>query len=406
MPPVVFTGLSIYNRPVSIGSEDSPLEKSISVVDRLDLSASQSTFSISLSPMNFRSPRPIQLSYMLDGYDSEWYPVMDNTISYTRLAPGVYCLKIRGNNGTVPVKELEIRVHPPFYYSVWAFIIYAIIATAAVFYAVMRFRRKQRQDRDRMEQDKIRELYVAKFNFFTNIAHEIRTPLSLISGPVESLKRNLGRTDNPEVDEDLDMISRNTGRLMELINQLLDFRKVETSNYEISLQSGDLSATVETAGKVFFETKTNPSVKFRMNIAKGVFGVFDPEIVTVILNNLLSNAFKFTPSGVICLNLYPVTVNGVQSAEIIVSDTGYGIAKEQIPKIFERYYQVKDGRCVQGTGIGLSLVKSLVSLHGGTIEVESEVGRGSNFRVVLPLESVETAAARPAETQRGGGRCD
>ena len=140
-----------------------------------------------------------------------------------------------------------------------------------------------------------------------------------------------------------------------------------------------------------------------MNIAKGVFGVFDPEIVTVILNNLLSNAFKFTPSGVICLNLYPVTVNGVQSAEIIVSDTGYGIAKEQIPRIFERYYQVKDGHCVQGTGIGLSAreepcIAARRHHRGG----ETKSAAAAISGVVLPLGSAESAAAPAAETQRGG----
>lgn len=159
---------------------------------------------------------------------------------------------------------------------------------------------------------------------------------------------------------------------------------------------------VESAGNVFFESKTNPSVKFRMNITKGVMGVFDSEIVTIILNNLLSNAFKFTKSGVICLNMYPLTVSGTASAEIIVSDTGCGISRDQIPHIFERYYQVKDGQCVQGTGIGLSLVKSLVSLHRGTIDVESEVGHGSNFRVVLPLEENKVPTPSAASVHTGG----
>ena len=395
MPPVVFTGLSIYNRPVSIGSEDSPLEKSISVVDRLDLSASQSTFSISLSPMNFRSPRPIQLSYMLDGYDSEWYPVMDNTISYTRLAPGVYCLKIRGNNGTVPVKELEIRVHPPFYYSVWAFIIYAIIATAAVFYAVMRFRRKQRQDRDRMEQDKIRELYVAKFNFFTNIAHEIRTPLSLISGPVESLKRNLGRTDNPEVDEDLDMISRNTGRLMELINQLLDFRKAEQGSVVLNMAECDIPALVKNVWSGFSGAGRHRNIKMFLSLPERPFvAVVDREAMVKILSNLLSNALKYAGTYV---RLELSVPDGADMFRIVMANDGKIIPTDMRESIFQPFVRYAGQESEAGTGIGLAIARSLVELHHGSLcmDTDDSVNR---FICEIPLAYSADPRLEPVHT--------
>ena len=395
MPPVVFTGLSIYNRPVSIGSEDSPLEKSISVVDRLDLSASQSTFSISLSPMNFRSPRPIQLSYKLDGYDSEWYPVMDNTISYTRLAPGVYCLKIRGNNGTVPVKELEIRVHPPFYYSVWAFIIYAIIATAAVFYAVMRFRRKQRQDRDRMEQDKIRELYVAKFNFFTNIAHEIRTPLSLISGPAESLKRNLGRTDNPEVDEDLDMISRNTGRLMELINQLLDFRKAEQGSVVLNMAECDIPALVKNVWSGFSGAGRHRNIKMFLSLPERPFlAVVDREAMVKILSNLLSNALKYAGTYV---RLELSVPDGADMFRIVMANDGKIIPTDMRESIFQPFVRYAGQESAAGTGIGLAIARSLVELHHGSLcmDTDDSVNR---FICEIPLAYSADPRLEPVHT--------
>ena len=402
-PGVSFKEIVIYGDDISAHENETFY---IADTDSYGISWKRSDFGLTFSVDDYSLSEVVNYYGKIDG--SVWFPVVGgNRINFRDLSSGRHTVmvKARIRDGEFgPVSTFGIHVQWPFWWSPVSWIVYVLMLSALISAALIRYKRKSEKESNlRREQAALalaREANEERLRFYTNITHELRTPLTLIIGPVDDLMNDKELPESARAR--MATLSKNVHRLLELVNRLLDFRKVETSNYEISLQSGDLSATVETAGKVFFETKTNPSVKFRMNIAKGVFGVFDPEIVTVILNNLLSNAFKFTPSGVICLNLYPVTVNGEQSAEIIVSDTGYGIAKEQIPKIFERYYQVKDGRCVQGTGIGLSLVKSLVSLHGGTIEVESEVGRGSNFRVVLPLESVETAAARPAETQRGG----
>ena len=401
MPPVVFTGLKIYNRPVPIGSGDSPLRKSISVTDRLDLSASQSTFSISLSPMNFRSPRPIQLSYMLDGYDSEWYQVMDNTISYTRLAPGSYCLKIRGYDSPEPVKELEIRVHPPFYCSVWAFLVYAVAVAAAVSYAVMRFRKKQREDRDRMEQDKIRELYVAKFNFFTNIAHEIRTPLSLISGPVESLKKNMEKTDNPELNEDLDMISQNTRRLTELINQLLDFRKAEQGSIVLNMAECDIPALVKNVWSGFSGAGRHRNIKMFLSLPERPFvAVVDREAVVKILSNLLSNALKYagTYAG---LELSVPEDSGI--FRIVLTNDGKIIPPDMRESIFQPFvrYAGQEGTAA-GTGIGLALARSLAELHNGSLCMDDD-DSVNRFICEIPL-AYDTATEYHDSSESGEAR--
>lgn len=322
---------------------------------------------------------------------SAWFPVVANSFNLSDLSSGKHSVQVKarirdGEFG--PVSRLNIRISYPFWWSPVSWVIYLLIVFAIAGAVLVFLKRKNEKENSmRLEREAFalaKEANEERLRFYTNITHELRTPLTLIVGPVDDLKNE---ADLPEsAHRKVLSLSKNVDRLLELVNRLLDFRKVETSNYEISLRPGDLSTVVESAGNVFFESKTNPSVKFRMNITKGVMGVFDAEIVTIILNNLLSNAFKFTRSGVICLNMYPLTVGGTASAEIIVSDTGCGISRDQIPHIFERYYQVKDGQCVQGTGIGLSLVKSLVALHKGTVEVESEVGHGSNFRVVLPLE--------------------
>lgn len=361
----------------------------IAGLDGFDMSWKNGDFVLTFSVDDYGLSEVVNYYGKID--NSAWFPVGSNNINLRDLSSGRHSVMVKArirDEEFGPVSRLNIRISYPFWWSPVSWVVYVLLAASAIWFLAEYVRRKnERENSLRCEQEAVKmakEANEERLRFYTNIAHELRTPLTLIAGPVDDLKHDGGLTESAH--RKVLSLSKNVDRLLELVNRLLDFRKVETSNYEISLRPGDLSSVVESAGNVFFESKTNPSVKFRMNVTKGIFGVFDAEIVTVILNNLLSNAFKFTPSGVICLNMYPLTVNGVRSAEIIVSDTGCGIAEDQISHIFDRYYQVKDGKCVQGTGIGLSLVKSLVALQKGTVEVESKVGHGSNFRVVIPLE--------------------
>lgn len=386
-PGISFRELMVYGDNVPVHGYDAV---DISGLDNYRLSWKNGDFGISFSVDNYSLSEIVNYFGKID--NSTWFPIVGTErINVRGLSSGSHAVmvKARIRDGEFgPISTFGINVSWPLWWSPVSWPVYFVILCAMIWYVIVYLKRKNEKENSlRLEREAValaKEANEERLRFYTNITHELRTPLTLIAGPVDDLKHDGGLTESAH--RKVLSLSKNVDRLLELVNRLLDFRKVETSNYEISLRPGDLSSVVESAGNVFFESKTNPSVKFRMNVTKGIFGVFDAEIVTVILNNLLSNAFKFTPSGVICLNMYPLTVNGVRSAEIIVSDTGCGIAEDQISHIFDRYYQVKDGKCVQGTGIGLSLVKSLVALQKGTVEVESKVGHGSNFRVVIPLE--------------------
>ena len=304
------------------------------------------------------------------------------------------------------MKELEIRVHPPFYYSVWAFLVYAVAVAAAVSYAVMRFRKKQQEDRDRMEQDKIRELYVAKFNFFTNIAHEIRTPLSLISGPVESLKKNMEKTDNPELNEDLDMISQNTRRLTELINQLLDFRKAEQGSIVLNMAESDIPALVKNVWSGFSGAGRHRNIKMFLSLPERPFvAVVDREAMVKILSNLLSNALKYAGTYV---RLELSVPDGADMFRIVMANDGKIIPTDMRESIFQPFVRYAGQESAAGTGIGLAIARSLVELHHGSLcmDTDDSVNR---FICEIPLaysadprlEPVHTGDSTPSRDTAG-----
>lgn len=409
VPPVVFTSFSIYNKPVEIGGHDSPLDKSITLADRLDLSASQSTFSIKAAMINFRSPRQKEMYYMLEGYDHEWYPVLNNTISYTRLSPGKYTLKISGGREKTSVKELEIRVRPPFYLSTWAFILYVVGLAALSLYIYKRTRQKQAETLERMEQEKIRELYVAKFDFFTSIAHEIRTPLSLISGPLESMKKDLVKNDKAALDEDLNMISQNAGRLTELINQLLDFRKAEQGGFVPNMSVYDIPALVKDVFGKFSGASRHSGIKMSLILPEKKFtAVVDREAMVKIISNMLSNAVKYAKNFAI-LELKLDKPAG--EFRIILSNDGKIIPADMREKIFQPFVQYINtcDAAQAGTGIGLSLARSLAELHRGSLKMDSD-HTVNRFICTIPLPAgtatIDTPPISQTQTDTGGTKSD
>lgn len=387
--PIVFTGLSIYNRTAGIGSPGSPLDRSITLLDRINLSSDQSTFSIKVSSLNFRSPGHGSLQYMLEGYDSEWYPVRDNTISYTRLSSGTYTLRVIDEDGGVSERKLVIHVRPPLYLTVWAFAFYTLCLVAAGAYAVFHFKKRQNEAREKMEQDKIRELYVAKFNFFTNIAHEIRTPLSLITAPLESLKKNMPATGSPEIEEDIDMISRNTGRLTELINQLLDFRKAEQGGFTLNMSECSIPSLLKDTYAKFASAARLRNIKMTLSLPEEDFKtVADSEAIVKIVSNLLSNALKYARSYA---DLSLELDMDAREFRIILVNDGKVIPGEMRNSIFQPFVQYGDaGSTMAGTGIGLALARSLAELHHGCLcmDTDESVNR---FICTVPLVYPESS---------------
>ncbi|MBQ3655285.1 MAG: response regulator [Bacteroidales bacterium] len=239
---------------------------------------------------------------------------------------------------------------------------------------------------EKQTREKQEALNEERMRFYTNAAHEIRTPLSLIAGPLEDLAtdKNLDET----VAQKINLINRNSRKLLSLVNNLLDLRKTETANFQLRVTKGYLNRTVGSLTVNYRELNQNREVEILYNCSQGDYEMyFDNQCITTILNNLLSNSLKYTPKGYIKVSL---SQNG-DTAVLSVEDTGYGISKNALPKIFDRYFQERGTHQASGTGIGLSLVKSLVELHKGTIAVESTLGQGTKFIIEIP--SLKEAAA-------------
>ena len=231
------------------------------------------------------------------------------------------------------------------------------------------------------------ELNNERLRFFTNITHELRTPLTLILGPLEDLQEDKDLL--PYQQKKISIIHNSAIRLLNLINQILEFRKTETQNKKLCVSKDNLAALVTEVGLKYKELNPKKNIEFNIAIESDPLPLyFDKEIITIILDNLISNAINYTEKGYINISLYTIRKNNTDYAEIRVSDTGQGIPSEELPHIFERYYQAKNDRQVSGTGIGLALVKNLVKLHQGEIHAESILGKGSSFRFSLIINNI------------------
>lgn len=290
---------------------------------------------------------------------------------------------------------MHIIVSPPLWATWYAKTIYILLVLFIMYFIFRSYKKrlllkssleieKNSRETERRSRQKEQELNNERFRFYTNIAHELRTPLTLIIGPLEDLKddKNLTRYRTK-----VQTIHRSAVQLLNLINQLMEFRKTETQNRQLAVSKGNLGNLVTEIGLRYKELNRNSRVEFHIEVEplkKVIY--FDAEVITIILNNLLSNAIKYTPNGQISLSMHPVKVNGTDYTEIVVADTGYGIDAEALPHIYDRYYQAKGKHQASGTGIGLALVKSLVTLHHGTLDVESATEKGTTFFFRIPTD--------------------
>lgn len=292
-------------------------------------------------------------------------------------------------------QSLHITIHRPPWYSWWAITLYVLILTGLILWFRILLLKRARTIRaleiERIDKEKVVELDRMKSRFFTNISHEFRTPLSLIKGPVENALRSVKKSIHLEREE-AEMMERNAARLQELIDQLLDISKLESGTERLRVAEGNLEKCIRSVFSNFLSLAESRHIRYRLDLSGGLQVVwFDADKVEKILVNLINNAFKFTGNGGTIL----VTLTGVHEqdgkdavhAELTVKDTGAGIPPERIDRIFDRFYQVdgSDTREQEGTGIGLSLVKELVDLYRGEIEVESVIDSGTTFRVKLPV---------------------
>lgn len=392
-PKPVINKLFVHNKEVLPDDETGILKESITYVNRITLSSSQNSFAISFVVSNYIAGKHNTFTYKLEGYDNVWYKQNDiSLVSYSNLPAGDYtfCIKAANNDGKWNEEPAILHIHilPVWYSTWWALSLFALSFALLVF-GIVRFfwLRKSMQAEIRMERldkEKREEISQMKIRFYVNISHELRTPLTLIVAPLQEL---LDRISGHWEHEQLLYVQRNTNRLLHLVNQLMDFRRAELGIFE-------LRAVYSNAYKRILNCFMNyESLSKRKDIDYNFYTelqdknvIFDENYLDLIANNLLSNAFKYTEVGEsIIVKLYIEDDNLV----LQVIDTGIGIPLEKQEKIFERFYQIENGR--EGSGIGLSLVQRLVELHHGRIVLQSEVGKGSTFTIYLPQdESVYT----------------
>ena len=326
-------------------------------------------------------------------------------VTYTNLAPGTYILKVKATNsdGYAGTEEasLKIVILPPFWMTPWAYIVYALLIVGVVsfsLYAVQRRERNKFRIRQIEEDAKKREeLSQMKFRFFTNVSHELRTPLTLIISPMESMMKEI--TDE-KLHGKLQLMYRNAQRLLNLVNQLLDFRKNEMAGLHLTLSEGDIVACVRSICASFLMLSEKKHVHLTFFSAMESLNMsFDEDKIGKVVMNLLSNAFKFTPDGGRVDVALEMSKEMSGRLLIKVSDTGVGIRDEDKERIFERFYQVEQEEPEHqstGSGIGLSLVRDFVTLHEGTVRVVDNVGSGSVFLVELPVKHVRVSPPKPA----------
>lgn len=404
-PPVALTNMTIFGKDIQANAPDSPIRQSIGYTNEIVLKYNQSMIGFDFAALSYIAPKENDYQYMLEGLDSEWQSTKgsNNHLSYANLSAGEYVLRIKGTNSdkiwSSNEVQLKIKVLPPFFRSQLAYLIYALILLIAVmltvWYYVKRTEKRQKERIKRLNDEKEKELYNSKIDFFTNIAHEIRTPLSLIIGPLEYLMKTASI--NNVYGEYLSIIEQNYKRLYALVTQLLDFRKVDTGSYKLSYDSYRLKELIGKVTCIFELSARQKKVTIDTStIPEDLRIVADEEAFTKIISNLLSNALKYAKSTI------SITATE-RDAEIVitVTDDGIGITDPEKTKIFDAFYQVRNNSEINklGIGIGLHMTRSLVQLMNGKIEAnDREDGEsGVAISVYFPKQAAVTTSPQTAK---------
>ena len=418
--PIVFTDLKVLNKSVHISlNEDGVLKKSISETEKITLKYEQNSVELEFASFDYANIMGIQYSYFLEGFDKDWNEPSDKRLAtYTNLNPGTYTFRVktvsvdRQQSNTGPV--LIIVVLHPIWQTWWFRLLLFLLILAMLFWLLSFLQNREKLKHnlvfEKIKAKKLHELDMMKLRFYTNISHEIRTPLTLILGPLEKLRKNMIPAE--EIPGHLEVMHRNANQLHGLINQLLDFRKMESGNLKLVLKRGDLVSFIAGIVGSFRKFAEEKEIELKFNsLKKEIVTNFDEDKIAKIMNNLLSNAFKFTARGgkiVVNISLIfdgeetesPVEQSEKRMVEITVKDTGIGISESNLEKIFNRFFQVDQTSAQTGTGIGLALTKELVKLHNGKIFVTSKPGKSSKFTVQLPFDDLKiTSASAPAESE-------
>jgi signal transduction histidine kinase/ligand-binding sensor domain-containing protein/DNA-binding response OmpR family regulator len=384
-PVAAFTGFAVTSNKNYLGQfNDIPFQ------DKIELNYNQNSFQISFNVLDYSVANKTEFVYQMEGLDDSWFLVNKQPeVTFRNLKPGKYVFnlktRIKNNKWSDQITSMAIQIRPPIWLTWWMKLIYAIIILI-ILYSFLRFYvNKLKIENDLLLEKKSHqqehESNEEKLRFFTNITHELRSPMTLILGPLEDLISDSSL--KADQTKKLYMIQRVANRLLQSVNQILEFRKSETKNRKLSVIKDDLAKYIYEIGEKYKDLNQNKAIDFSIAIPDhNVEIFFDPDVIAIIMDNLLTNAFKYTREGTIRLELKHSLLENINYTEIVVSDTGYGISESDLPRIFDRYYQAKNvTHPLKGTGIGLALVKNMVELHNAEINVKSRLNEGTEFTV-------------------------
>jgi signal transduction histidine kinase/ligand-binding sensor domain-containing protein len=401
-PPILLTGLQINNQEVGIDLNGSPLTKALMYADHITLKHNQSSFSIAFAVLTYTAPEMVQYAYKLEGLSDHWINLDNNRkIFFNDLPAGSYTLNIKSTNSSGVWQQqqakLMIRVLPPWWKSWWAYTLYSIVMLSFVAYLLLSYHKRieeknkrriellelaQEKELVRLEVAKGKEHIKSKVDFLTNVAHEIRTPLTLIKIPLRKIIQKTSEI--PDVQKSLKIVSNNTNRLIELTNQLLDFRQLEINEFHLTFTKENISELINEACQSFKGLADEKNLNISINgTEKSVYAFIDLEAFTKIIYNLLSNAVKYGNESVE-INLLPYLKNH-QTFSLIVENDGHIIPFELKEKIFEPFFRIRETKMEKGTGIGLTLARSLAELHKGELILEPPQNGMNIFSLTLPV---------------------
>nr|WP_314898082.1 ATP-binding protein [uncultured Flavobacterium sp.] len=390
----LFTSLMLFGTKVKPGESydgNTILKNAIAATNRVALNYNQNFISIDFSALNYVNPTQTYYRYRLEGVDDNWREIVaqngTGSATYTNLAPGTYILKVKAaSNSREWSKEyakIRIVVNPPFWKTPIAYVLYLAIILLLLYLSLTYYKRWTNQQLMRKNEEKLNQM---KFNFFTNVSHEFRTPLTLIITPLESILKEIKET---TIESRIQLVYRHALNLQHLVNQLLDFRRLEISGEKLNLTFGDFVDFVKQFEDLFDKLAQEKQIEFSIQSdLPELFMYFDNDKLYKVINNLLSNSFKFTPTGgTIAVRLsHSIENQNSDFVQLEVIDSGSGISENDLPNVFNRFYQASATQ--GGSGIGLHLVKEYVTLHSGDIIVESEPNVKTVFAVTIPTNLV------------------
>ncbi|MCX2476878.1 response regulator [Pedobacter sp. MC2016-05] len=384
--PINISRLMVFNTD----ERRAQTEKFPDAEKRIHLKHGENSFRIELAVMDYAMNDLLEFSYKLQGFDNKWISLGDEkNIDFRSIPYGSYELKIRtrqkNEQWSEDYESLHITIKPPFYLSILAIAFYIVVVLATViaffFFYIKRINAEAQLSLKKQQLEQEGNLHTERMNFYTNVTHELRTPLTLILGPLEDLLHE--NQLSPKHRERLSIVQKSATRLFSMVNQLLEFRKVESQHKPLALQPGFLRQLLEDIVQKYVEASQSKNINISLTANTEDFEtIFDREIVQLIVDNLLSNACKHTKAGSVMVSLAYEQNSQGNWAVIKVKDTGSGIASAHLEKIFEKFYQVPQNTG-DGAGVGLSLVKQLAAIHHGQVSVKSELDWGSEFCVRL-----------------------